>query len=145
MIEVVGALAAVQDTHPSPATNAGASETALERPTQHQVDEFARAIEVSAVHEVSAGPVPSTGGMAAGAAHQLESFASHLKVFEVQNHHAGSAASSDQPPLDVPNSSVASDAIAQMDRAYTFAIEATMASRGPTEVTKILNTLLKGQ
>ncbi len=36
-------------------------------------------------------------------------------------------------------------AVAQIEHAYTFAIETTMASRGSTESTKIFNTLLKGQ
>lgn len=36
-------------------------------------------------------------------------------------------------------------AIAQIERAYMFAIETTMVSRGSTESTKIFNTLLKGQ
>ena len=36
-------------------------------------------------------------------------------------------------------------AVSQMERAYMFAIETTMASRGSTESTKIFNTLLKGQ
>ena len=36
-------------------------------------------------------------------------------------------------------------AVSQMERAYVFAIETTMASRGSTESTKIFNTLLKGQ
>lgn len=37
------------------------------------------------------------------------------------------------------------DAVAGLEGSYTFAIEATLASRGSTETTKIMNTLLKGQ
>jgi len=36
-------------------------------------------------------------------------------------------------------------AVSQIEHAYSFAIETTMASRGSTESTKIFNTLLKGQ
>ena len=36
-------------------------------------------------------------------------------------------------------------AVAAMEHAYFFAIETSIASRGSTEMTKIFNTLLKGQ
>lgn len=36
-------------------------------------------------------------------------------------------------------------AIAQLDHAYLFAVQTTLASHGSTETTKIFNTLMKGQ
>lgn len=43
------------------------------------------------------------------------------------------------------NKAEISQSLDRMERAYMFAIETTMASRGSTEATKIFNTLLKGQ
>lgn len=51
----------------------------------------------------------------------------------------------DKPHITDADRAAVDANIAQMEHAYVFAIEATLASRGSTEATKIFNTLLKGQ
>lgn len=58
---------------------------------------------------------------------------------------AAPAASPSAADASSPLTKSMADAVAGMQGAYAFAIETTLASRGSTELTKVFNTLLKGQ
>lgn len=75
--------------------------------------------------------------------HRLENAMAQLKMPEVGS--GGRVPEASGQPETGFDREATNAAVAQMERAYMFAIETTMASRGSTESTKIFNTLLKGQ
>jgi len=114
----------------------------LQRPSAAQADEFARASGTAELHDVQATPPSSDGGLAGRIARQADALASQLKMPAA----AGQPATADvQHEGGLSSKDTMNAAVSQMERAYMFAIETTMASRGSTETTKIFNTLLKGQ
>ena len=118
----------------------------LQQPSGIQAAEFGRATAAAPVREVNAVPAPSTPGWTGGVAHQMDLLASHLKVLDAGHEPPESTSFAKRPHTSETNGKEAmAEAVSQMERAYMFAIETTMASRGSTETTKILNTLLKGQ
>ena len=118
----------------------------LQQPSGIQAAEFGRATAAAPVHEVNAAAAPSTPGWTGGVAHQMDMLASHLKVLDAAHEPSDSTSLAKRPHTSETNRKEAmAEAVAQMERAYMFAIETTMASRGSTETTKIFNTLLKGQ
>lgn len=144
MIEPVAPPAAsIEGSHLRPA-DSGETPATPERPSESQAAEFSDAVAIPAVREVDAAPVPPASGLAAGVVHRLEDATSQLDVFAAGRNSSSAAAGGSHANLDSSRQFI-SDAIAQTERAYIFAIETTMASRGSTEATKILNTLLKGQ
>jgi hypothetical protein len=146
VVEAVAGLqhiSATQDLRSLPTQQVELSDAPLEQPSHAQASDFVRAAETGSVHEVSAAPAQAPSGWTGGMANQIDSLASHLKVLDAGHK---SVDSSSESPRSEPNSKDAmADAVSQMERAYMLAIEATMASRGSTEATKIFNTLLKGQ
>jgi hypothetical protein len=116
----------------------------LQQPSPAQASDFAHAAATVPVHEVSAAPAAAPSGWTGGVASQIDSLASHLKVLDASHKSVDLASDSSHSP-ELNSKDVMSDAVSQMERAYMLAIEATMASRGSTEATKIFNTLLKGQ
>ncbi len=116
-------------------------------PTSQDQADFARAAAQSRPVEVPSSFSPSSDGLGASLAHQVDQLAHHLASFTGD---AGPAASGSNaaPAGKAPATLTPAEtggAVAQMEQAYMFAIETTMASRGSTESTKIFNTLLKGQ
>jgi|ERR1700730_6283911 hypothetical protein len=137
---------AAQNLHPSLTQKVDVPEEPLQRPSNAQAAEFSRATQDAAVREVNAAPVASPSEWGAGVAHQVDNLASHLKGFNAGHKSLDFAAAPERPHTTAEDSKEElTGAVSQMERAYMFAIEATMASRGSTEATKILNTLLKGQ
>ncbi len=137
-------------------------------PAAHDSAEFARAAAQAtsgqgAPLDVPASLPPSSTGVGANLMQQLEQLTRHLGSLQgappagggAQAEPGGAASNAAAPPLSDPQATgphaVGFDrasmdgAVAQIEHAYTFAIETTMASRGSTESTKIFNTLLKGQ
>jgi hypothetical protein len=118
----------------------------LQQPSGIQAAEFDRATAVAPVREVNAAPAPSAPGLSGGVAHQMDMLASHLKVLDAAHGPSESTSFAKRPHTSETNGKEAmAEAVSRMERAYMFAIETTMASRGSTETTKIFNTLLKGQ
>ncbi|WP_131115249.1 hypothetical protein [Lichenihabitans psoromatis] len=153
MIEAIAAvqqLAAAKDPVPAGVQSVDVSSQAVQRPNATEAADFAEAAGRTA-HEVPAAAPSSTDSLATRLAHQADAMASRLKIPEG----FGQAAKTTQPEAPVAaNDSMHTPgfdkenmtaAVSQMERAYMFAIETTMASRGSTESTKIFNTLLKGQ
>ena len=120
---------------------------ALQQPSGAHAVDFARAIAGAPSQEVQAAPPASADGWVDRIAHQADALASHLKMppTDGQSPEAASAAAADAPHAAGFDKDTMAAAVSQMERAYMFAIETTMASRGSTESTKIFNTLLKGQ
>jgi hypothetical protein len=147
VVEAVAGLqnvSAAQDLQSLPTQQVELSDAPLQQPSHAQAADFVRAAATLPIHEVNAVPAQAPSGWTGGVANQIDSLASHLKVLDA--HHTSvdpSSGSSRSPELN--GKDVMADAVAQMERAYMLAIEATMASRGSTEATKIFNTLLKGQ
>ena len=99
-----------------------------------------------AVPEVQAASVQDGSTLAGHLSSSLQDLSVQLAGW--QKAHATVAAPGASPSAaDAPSSLTKSmaDAVAGMQGAYTFAIETTLASRGSTELTKVFNTLLKGQ
>lgn len=100
------------------------------------------------VHELEAAPVQDAATLGSHVASGVQDLAQRLAGW--QKAHAApvapAASSSIQADQGTPSLTKAmEDAVAGMQGAYTFAIEATLASHGSTELTKVFNTLLKGQ
>ena len=118
-------------------------------PSSQDGADFARAASAGLADIQSSLP-PSMDGIGAGLVDKIEQMAkslSSLSGLAPASPGAGSPAAS-APATGVSqalNRTETSAAVAQIERAYMFAIETTMASRGSTESTKIFNTLLKGQ
>lgn len=133
--------------------------TAFQQPTAVEVADFARAAAFRPIEEVRAAQPASADGLSSRLARQADALSAHLKTLDPTSQTSGaSTASSDLAPREGGPSSAdpavkstgsekekMNQAVSQMERAYMFAIETTMASRGSTEATKIFNTLLKGQ
>jgi hypothetical protein len=118
----------------------------LQQPSGIQAAEFDRATAVAPVREVNAAPAPSAPGLSGGVAHQMDMLASHLRGLDAAHEPSESTSFAKRPHTSETNGKEAmAEAVSRMERAYMFAIETTMASRGSTETTKIFNTLLKGQ
>ena len=100
----------------------------VQQPSAADALDFSNVANGTLAHEVTALP-PSSDGLSIRIGKQLEELGSHLKLH----------------PDAEPSGDAVADGLKAMERAYIFAIEATMASRGSTESTKIFNTLLKGQ
>ena len=116
-------------------------------PTSQDQADFARAAAQSRPVEVPSSVSPSSDGLGASLAHQVDQLAQHLASFtgEAGAAAAGANAAPAGKAVATLTPAETSGAVAQMEQAYMFAIETTMASRGSTESTKIFNTLLKGQ
>ena len=86
---------------------------------------------------------------AAGLSRQLQSFQQLLAPAEAPGTKTAGPSASNSSGQPLPRAAVDNDAmngaVAAMEHAYFFAIETSIASRGSTEMTKIFNTLLKGQ
>lgn len=128
-------------------SSAGAGQAgALAVPSVQQVQGFAAAAAAQPVAEVVAAPQAPHLALGERLMAQLDSLSQHLQSPPAVSASAqeGPSAAQERPQAtDFAQQMEAS--IAQMDRAYMYAIEATMASHGSTETTKIFNTLLKGQ
>jgi len=99
----------------------------------------------TAIRNVQAAPIQQEGPLAAHLAASMQDLSSHLSGW--QKAHVPAATQPIAPSASVSPSLTSSmaDAVASMQGAYVFAIETTLASRGSTELTKVFNTLLKGQ
>lgn len=144
-VEAVGAHQP-QAAASKPALDAGRSvdlmATPPAPPSAAQASDFARATLDATVREVPASLPPVSGSWAGRILHQVETLAGHLAM---PGEPAAAMPGVAGPGDAVSNRDAMSAAVSQMERAYMFAIETTMASRGSTESTKIFNTLLKGQ
>lgn len=118
-------------THPAPQPSAAAA-----------VD-FAQAARAAPPPELVALPPARAELWGGPLMHRLENAVAQFKLPEAGS--AGRAPETSGPAETAFDKDSMNAAVAQMERAYMFAIEATMASRGSTESTKIFNTLLKGQ
>ncbi len=147
-VEAVGAHQA-QAVANNPASNVGPSVDVMASPpaapSAAQASDFARAALDAPVRETAASRPPVSGGWANRILHQVETLAGHL----ARPGDTASPAAATPGGAETGGAASSRDAMAaavsQMERAYMFAIETTMASRGSTESTKIFNTLLKGQ
>lgn len=99
------------------------------------------------VQEVQAAPAADATTLGGHVASGVEALSQRLAGW--QKAHAAAAslpAAAPGPSGGVPSLTRAmEDAVAGMQGAYVFAIEATLASHGSTEMSKVFNTLLKGQ
>lgn len=100
------------------------------------------------VHELQAAPVQDAATLGSHIASGVQNLAQRLVGW--QKAHAAPAASAASPSTQADKGTPSltkamEDAVAGMQGAYAFAIEATLASHGSTELTKVFNTLLKGQ
>jgi hypothetical protein len=152
MIEAVVGLqqaSVVQDLHSLPAQKVELSSEPLQRPSDVQAADFVRAAAPTPIPEVNA--VPAASGWTDGVAHQMDGLASRLNTLGANRKASDVAAPENSRTLkadneEAPNNKEVMDgAVDKMERAYVFAIEATMASHGATEATQIFNALLKGQ
>ncbi|MGI4793817.1 MAG: hypothetical protein ACRYG8_06980 [Janthinobacterium lividum] len=108
---------------------------------------FARAIQFDRLPDVIATPV-SVHGMASHVTDALQSVSSKLANWQAPaTTETGETGRSDSfTRATAGNLTTAmAEAVSGLQGAYVFAIQATLVSRGSTEGTKILNTLLKGQ
>lgn len=147
-VEAVGAHGA-QAVAGKPAADAGPSLDLMAAPhaapSAAQASDFARAALDGPVRETSASLPPVSGGWASRVLHQVETLTGHLAMPGATASPAAAAPAGAEPGAVASGRDAMSAAVSQMERAYMFAIETTMASRGSTESTKIFNTLLKGQ
>ncbi len=119
-------------------------------PTSQDGEAFARAAAQTSPADVQSSLPSSSDGIGGTLVHQVEQMARHLSSLasdapapaNAGSGGGGGVAGAKPPGMDRADTSAA---VAQIERAYMFAIETTMASRGSTESTKIFNTLLKGQ
>ena len=121
-------------------------------PTAAQSGDFARAAAAS-IPDVPAALPSTQEGLGGRIERQANALAVHLNTLT----HTKQAPDSAPTPGAEPRQKAVADhkegmdkekidlAVSQMERAYIFAIETSLASRGSTETTKIFNTLLKGQ
>jgi hypothetical protein len=149
MIEAVGLFQAINEPNSPSAGDSSQSpdlsDVSLERPTESQAADFARATANLPIREVNAAPVPPAQETTNVVVHTFESLTSHPQTFKVDSDHFEGLPPQNKPTREEPDSNWLEHAIAQMDGAFAFATATTMAGRGATEATKILNTLLKGQ
>lgn len=98
------------------------------------------------VHEVQAASVQGAATLGSHVASGVQDLSQRLAGW--QKAHAAPATLPASPSPEkgaLPLTRAMEDAVAGMQGAYAFAIEATLASHGSTELTKVFNTLLKGQ
>jgi hypothetical protein len=149
MIEAVSGLQQninVQDVQRPQSGKVEFSVGSMQTPSDAQASDFTHLAASNPVLEVNAAPASAPTGWTSGVASQIDGLASQLRVLDRNHNSTGSSAPSEPPVSPEPDSKeVMASAVSQMERAYMIAIEATMASRGSTETTKIFNTLLKGQ
>lgn len=145
MIEAIAAIGALPQGAGGVA-QAAPEPMALRQPSRAEAADFARAVGSSPLVETTV--APSTGGddLSARLAAQANQLSAHLQSLGPSPASADTSAApaAGSHPLADARTQMG-DAVAQIERAYMFAIETTMASRGSTETTKIFNTLLKGQ
>lgn len=114
-------------------------------PSVSAADAASFAREAAHIQQVQAPQPTAAQSLGEALAHRLESFSSSLQgVQRTAVGHARpveGASHGTQPGL----ADAIGDAMGQLQGAYTFAIQTTLASRGSTESTKVFNTLLKGQ
>jgi hypothetical protein len=119
--------------------------TPPDQPAASEVLDFARSVAAAAVQGATVREVEAIHPSAEGhwtdwIARQTKDLATSLKFPDSPTDATGVTPQADAH--DIPDS--VKESISEMHRAYTFAIKASLASRGSTEVTKIFNTLLKG-
>ena len=130
----------------------------LQAPSAQDHAEFIRAAGGATLPEVQAEAPSQEGGIGSRLMQQMEQLTRRLGGLQGGTAPQGVQAGSPAPAAPAPAGQDPSapqaagfdragmnDAVAQIERAYMFAIETTMVSRGSTESTKIFNTLLKGQ
>ena len=140
-----------------------APDVAVEKPSDAQAAAFAQAVGQFGPTESWAARPVSGGSLTNRLAQQAESLANHLRAPGAASAGLnglggegealpafGGPGAMPAGPHDLSQTLAAnkveiSQSLDRMERAYMYAIEATMASRGSTEATKIFNTLLKGQ
>ena len=96
--------------------------------------------------EVQAAAIPSDLGLADRFSSGLQDASVQLSKWQ-KSHSASVGVSSASSLVDPahPITNAMAEAVGNLQGAYQFAIETTLASRGSTELTKVFNTLLKGQ
>jgi hypothetical protein len=145
MIEAIAAIGSLPKAV-GDVTQAGPEAVALHQPSQAEAADFAHAVGNSPFVEINAAPSAGSDNLSARLAAQANQLSAHLQALgpsAAQGDATAAHAAGSHPLADAR--STMGDAVAQIERAYMFAIETTMASRGSTETTKIFNTLLKGQ
>ena len=139
VIEVVTGLqkVAVLQAQRSPMTlEVSLPDRPLQQPTEAQAADFARA--ATSVREVSAVPALPDSGLTLR--DYLESWTSRLKLADPRDEPLAT-----RLPAQDGHLFNIEELVRPMNDAYRFAINASLLSRGSTETTKVLNTLLKGQ
>lgn len=117
---------------------------AAPQPSAAAATDFADAARAGAAPaEVLALPPVRVEAWGGPLVHRLETAMAHMKMPEAGT--GGRTPEAGGSPRATLDTAAMDAAVAQMERAYMFAVETTMASRGSTETTKIFNTLLKGQ
>ena len=114
---------------------------------------FSRAVQASepsagatASIEAQAALPPSADSLSSRLAKQADALSRQLSSMQAGLNPTPQATPAAGGPAPTAFDKAETDgAVAQMEHAYMFAIETTLASRGSTESTKIFNTLLKGQ
>jgi len=150
MIEAVGSIGrtALAESPSRPVSEEQVVE--LQRPTSLEAADFAQAA-AQPWHETVAVPPTEGNGLLTRLAEQVDGLSDYLQtLIPTQVHQKGGGIIEETSPARKENTlpkaqDQIDEAVAQIERAYMFAVETTMASRGSTESTKILNTLLKGQ
>ncbi len=142
MVEAVAGVqhvGAAQDLRSLPTQQVELSDAPLQQPSHAQASDFVRATETLPIREVNAAPVQPRGWTDG-----IESLASHLQDLDAGPKPVDSSSEHSQSPEGGPKD-VMADLLAQMDRTYMASIEAAMIGHGTSEVSKVFNTLLKGQ
>ena len=164
-VSAVQALESAPSVAGNNAPNIQVADLALQPPGQVSAQDaaaFSRAIQVqdqvpgvAAPTDVQAALPPSADSLSSRLAKQADALSHRLSSMQAQlspapdstqtGPAADQGASAGNPALMDSHKAEIDGAVAQMEHAYMFAIETTMASHGSTESTKIFNTLLKGQ
>ncbi len=107
---------------------------------------FSQAVDLRSP-DIAAAPVTHASGQLNHVATEIRDLSTHLASWHKPDAATNSAAPTGTLDHAVPPSltEAMGKAVSEMQGAYIFAIDTTLASRGSTEATKILNTLLKGQ
>ena len=131
---------------PGSAAHGGASPAGQGWPSG--VDQVAFERAAAAVQEVQAAPAADAATLGSQIASGVEALSQRLAGWQKTHAAAASPLAATPGPSGggAPSLTKAmEDAVAGMQGAYVFAIEATLASHGSTEMSKVFNTLLKGQ
>lgn len=117
-------------------------------PASNEAAEFSQALHVQREPDVSAAVVVAPG-LGSHISAGLQEISSKLALWHTpaSTDTEMSTGLYQAPDSAIPHTltSAMTEAVAGLQGAYVFAIQATLVSRGSTEGTKILNTLLKGQ